>query len=39
MASFLHRVGGAAVRHRRLVVLAWLVAALSLFGLSRTAGG
>ena len=39
MASFLHRVGGAAVRHRRLVVLAWLLAALSLFGISRTAGG
>ena len=26
MARFLHRLGGAAVRHRKLVLLAWLVA-------------
>jgi putative drug exporter of the RND superfamily len=39
MARFLHRLGAACVRHRRLVVLAWLVAAVSLFGISRTAGG
>ncbi len=39
MARFLHRLGGAAVRHRKLVVLAWLALALGLFGISRGAGG
>ena len=39
MARFLHRLGGAAVRHRKLVLLLWATLALGLFGLSRTAGG
>jgi RND superfamily putative drug exporter len=39
MARFLHRLGGAAVRHRKLVLLVWLVAAVSLFGISKVAGG
>jgi RND superfamily putative drug exporter len=39
MARFLHRLGGAAVRHRKLVLAAWAILALGLFGISRTAGG
>src|SRR5262249_21393046 len=39
MARFLHRIGGAAVRHRRLVLLLWVLGALSLFGISKAAGG
>jgi RND superfamily putative drug exporter len=39
MARFLHRLGGAAVRHRKLVLLLWVVAALSLFGISKASGG
>ena len=39
MARFLHRLGGAAVRHRKLVLLVWVLAALGLFGVSRVAGG
>src|SRR5690242_14401706 len=39
MARFLHRLGGAAVRHRKLVLLVWVVAALGLFGISKASGG
>ena len=39
MARFLHRLGGASVRHRKLVLALWAIVALSLFGISRTAGG
>ena len=39
MARFLHRLGGAAVRHRKLVLLLWLAAAVGLFGVSKLSGG
>ena len=39
MARFLHRLGGAAVRHRKLVLAFWAILALGLFGVSRMAGG
>ncbi len=39
MARFLHRLGGATVRHRKLVLLLWLVTAVSLFGISKATGG
>jgi RND superfamily putative drug exporter len=38
MARLLHRIGGAAVRHRRLVLLVWVLGALSLFGISKATG-
>jgi RND superfamily putative drug exporter len=39
MARLLHRLGGFAVRHRKLVLLVWLVAAVGLFGISKVSGG
>src|SRR5687768_10867482 len=39
MTRLLHRLGRFSVRRRRLVVLAWVVAAAGVLVLSQTAGG
>ena len=39
MTSFLYRLGRAAVRHRRFVVVAWLLIAIATIGASTTIGG
>ncbi len=39
MTAFLHRLGRAAVEHRRRVLLAWLLVAIAAIALGRTAGG
>src|SRR5688572_31553662 len=39
MTSFLHRLGRACVRRRRLVVLAWALLAIAAVGLGQASGG
>lgn len=39
MARFLYRLGRGAARHRRLVVAAWVVAAIGIIVVSSSAGG
>ncbi|MCU1361905.1 MAG: hypothetical protein JWN99_3194, partial [Ilumatobacteraceae bacterium] len=39
MSSLLYRIGRASARHRKRVVLVWLVAIVALFGIGKAAGG
>ena len=39
MSNFLYRIGRGSVRHRRMVLLAWFVGVMALFGVGKEAGG
>ncbi len=39
MSRFLYRLGRGCARHRRTVVLVWLVTVVGLFAVGKAAGG